>query len=110
MAVWWISWHSKLPLAEFELHSPWWVTGYDSDDYPICCAAVRTEDEEAAWEKIRTSYDNPPDALVERFCNERDEEDFNPFASSRFPKSAWMAWTGTATCACDLDTCDGKNL
>ncbi len=107
MQVWWLSWYDHGEGA-FELHSPWWVSGYDADDNTIIVAAVRAENEEAAWGKIRLSYDNPPEGVHERFIEEC-KSDFVPFGG-RFGKAAWMEWTDTATCACDLDTCDGKNL
>lgn len=92
----WLSWYSDIPLSEFELHSPWWVSGYDADDRTILVAAVRAKDEREAWLQVKGSYDDPPPSLDERFCEELDR---SPFCG-RFPKSAWMEWSPIATCAC----------
>jgi len=94
---WWVSWYCASPSSEFELHSPWWVSGYDADDRTIYCAAVRAADEAAAYDLIRGSYDNPPSRFDERFCEPLTGSPF----TSRWPKAGWMAWEDDGTtCAC----------
>lgn len=105
MNSYWLSWYTR-GNTKFELHSPWWCSGYDSDDYPIIVAAVRAESPEAAMERVRLSYDSPPEFVDERFCTENDDE-FEPFCG-RFPKAKWMEWAGDVTCGCGMETCDGK--
>ena len=39
-AMWWISWYSDTAMSAFELHSPWWVSGYDADGNETVVAAV----------------------------------------------------------------------
>lgn len=97
-AKYWISWyHNHAKHGEFELHSPWWVSGGDLDGNDTIVAAVEVdivrEDEgpEAARIAIHQAYDNPPMSLEWRFCNERDA-DWSPFCD-RFPKAAWMQWS-----------------
>ena len=107
--AYWISWYSHRPRSEFELHSPWWVSGYDADDNDILIAAVRAVDEAAAWQTVRDAYDLPREEsdITERFC-EQLETGQSPF-SDRWPQAAWMAWDDERTCACDLPVCLGRS-
>jgi len=98
MRSFWISWYSYAPRDTFELHSPWWCSGYDADGNDILIAAVRAEDEDAAWAQVRAAYDDQPAAVAERFV-EDVPDDWSPF-SGRWPKADWMAWDGDRTCAC----------
>lgn len=90
----WISWYSPKSLGGWELHSPWWVSGYTyfgEEEVPAICAAVMAIDEKEAKDKIYRSYDELPKEAIEwRFVNERSE-DWSPF-SERFPQAAWMKW------------------
>ena len=95
----WISWTALEPLHTFELHSPWWVSGYNAYDNPTIVAAVRAPSPEAAVEVVRNAYDSPPPIIDLRFCDEMPAGR-SPF-SDRFPKCEWMAWDGDATCICD---------
>lgn len=99
MQGWWLSWYNGAPLTEFELHSPWWVSGYDSEANEILVAAVRAETEHAAKEQILRAYDHyAPGSLRWRFCEPLERE--TPF-SDRFPQSAeWMVWDEQGTCQC----------
>jgi hypothetical protein len=97
-AKYWISWyHNFEKHGEFELHSPWWVSGGDLDGNDTIVAAVEVdvvrEDEgpEAARIVIHQCYDNPPFSLQWRFCEPRDA-DWAPFCD-RFPKANWMQWS-----------------
>lgn len=92
----WLSWYSPTSMAEFELHSPWWVSGYDMADRNVIVAAVRAVDEEAAFAQVRAAYDDGEGAIEERFI---DLLTGSPF-SGRFPRSAWMAWDDERTCGC----------
>ena len=95
MQDFWVSWYSYTPLSEFELHSPWWRSGY-AEDAEIVVAAVRAADEYAAFAQVRAAYDNDPGPLEERFCEPLSRSPF----SDRFPQSAWMAWDSERTCGC----------
>lgn len=97
MQGWRVSWYNGTPLTEFELHAPWWVTGYDAEGNETLVAAVRAKDEHAAKEQILRAYDHyAPGSLRWRFCEPLDGEPFN----SRFPKNEWMAWDEQGTCMC----------
>lgn len=97
---WWVSWYSHRQLDEFELHAPWWVTGYDADGNDICVAAVLAESEADAYAQIRNAYDAPRSDgdIRERFCDELTATPFN----DRFPQAEWMAWDPETltTCRC----------
>lgn len=88
----WVSWYNTVPLNQFELHSPWWVSGSrESDDADTVCAAVKAVDEGAARNVILHSYDTPPPGGVEwRFVEPR-ADDWSPF-SGRFGRADWMVW------------------
>jgi hypothetical protein len=101
MADFWISWYNAVPLSTFELHSPWWISGYDANDRETMVAAVRADSEAAAWEQVRTAYDDPPTEVAERFIE--DLPAGSPF-SGRFPQYGWMAWDDDRTCGCDACT------
>lgn len=93
MRNFWISWIG--PDHGFELHWPWWVSGYrlgnDEDgDTPTICAAVQAKDEDGAKEIILACHDERPKAIEWRFCSER-EDGWSPF-NSRFPRAKWMRW------------------
>lgn len=101
---WWISFYvPDGSMGEFELHSPWWISGYGDDETTIV-AAVKADDEDGAWQQVIDSFDDEAN-YRERFI-EPLPDDRSAF-SDRFPKSKWMAWTATDTCACGLPTCDG---
>jgi hypothetical protein len=88
----WISWwHSSGILGDFELNSPWWVSGSDPihDDHLSICAAVKAVSEDHAIKIIEQSYDTPP-VLDPRFCG-RKPNDWTPFCD-RFPRANWMKW------------------
>lgn len=93
----WLSWYSPTPTSEFELHSPWWVSGYDTDDRYILVAAVRATNEEAAFAAVRAAYDNRHGPIEERFIKPLGPD--GPF-SDRFPRAGWMAWDEQRTCGC----------
>lgn len=96
MKNWWISWECPNDLmGKFELHSPWWVSGYN-DEMETICAAVQAPDEEGAKRLIIMAHDEPrPRDLVWRFVSERPS-DWLPF-SGRFPRADWMKWTPLQT-------------
>lgn len=104
--AWWVSWYSLRDRSEFELHSPWWISGYDSDDNDILIAAVLADSEAAAYDKVRAAYDEPrsDDDITERFCHELDQSPF----SDRWPRAEWMAWDPevSVTCACGCQEMD----
>lgn len=101
---WWIGWYSEPDLSEFELHSPWWVSGSTADGIPTMVACVLATTEASARAVILAAYDDPPDDLEWRFVDPQ-ADDFSPF-SDRFPRAPWMAWAPPVTCGCP--TCRQK--
>lgn len=53
----WLSWYGELPMSEFELHSPWWISGYDAEDRPVICAAIQAT---SAWMRGGSMPPSPP--------------------------------------------------
>lgn len=90
MNNYWLSWIHEDKFGAFELHYPWWCSGYDSKDNPTMCAAVKAKDKHGAREIILGCYDYLPDDLEFRFV-EQQENHWTPF-SDRFPKADWMKW------------------
>lgn len=91
MKNYWISWVHFPSMGEFELHSPWWYTGYiPSNDGSTVCAAIKAESERDAKAQIIRCHDVPPNDLQWRFCEERPS-DWTPFGD-RFPRADWMKW------------------
>lgn len=89
MKSFWISWHHTEAMGEFEIHSPWWRSGYrGSDGAASICAALRASDEAGAHELIYASYDERPSEIEFRFCEERPDTE-SPF-TDRFAKADWM--------------------
>jgi hypothetical protein len=86
----WLSWYAHPDDGPFELHSPWWVSGFTMEEVErsTIVAAVRAVDEEDAWEIVRASYDTPPTRLEVRFCEVLRKTPFG----SRFPRADWMVW------------------
>lgn len=106
--AYWISWYSEASADTFELHSPWWTSGYAFDpDRDILVAAVRASDEAEAWAIIEGAYDNPGGVYERRFCDVLPES-VPPF-SDRFPQAEWMAWEPDRTCACPEHTAAGSS-
>lgn len=91
MKKFWVSWwHSSEDMGEFELHTPWWISGWREDGYASVVATVLANSEAAAEKIVRGSYDNKQVALSWRFCDEQPE-DWTPF-NSRFKRFPWMEW------------------
>lgn len=103
MKNFWVSFWAAREFGAFEIHSPWWFSGYrfkpgtkldDIDDEDTTessvCAAVRAESEEAAREFIYQSFDVRPECIEFRFVEERPA-DWSPY-SDRFRQAAWMKW------------------
>lgn len=96
----WLSWYHDQRFGEFELNSPWWISGYawdhDDEELQTICAALRAKDENAVREKVYRSYDVRPAYLEFRFCELRDDDwipwDVAPGEQVRFPKADWMIW------------------
>src|SRR5262245_50150833 len=105
MRRWWVSWwHNPSRDGDFELKSPWWVTGYrhvdqartdgsvyGEDVEQSICAAVLAESEDAAVAEILNAYDEYPGRAGERRFVEERPDDWSPY-SDRFPKVLWMQW------------------
>ena len=90
MRRYWVSWWAKVEHGPFEIHSPWWFTGFNEDEDHSVCAAIQAKDEDDAMEKVFASYDIRPEHLDFRFVEERPA-DWTPF-SDRFPRRDWMQW------------------
>lgn len=90
-APFWMSW-SDPALGDWELHSPWWISGYDSQDLPTICAAVMAHSEDEAMDIARNAYDDREvgRGIEFRFCVQK-EAGWSPFCG-RFGRSAWMKW------------------
>lgn len=86
----WVSWYNVLPIGSFELHRPWWISGYRADDAETMCAAIIAPDEEGAKALVMAAYDEPPEEVEWRFCEER-ADDWSPF-NDRFQRANWMRW------------------
>jgi hypothetical protein len=87
----WLSWYVKD--EAFELHSPWWVSGYrceEDGDTPTVCAAVRATSEDGAKAKIVAAHDDKSVQIEWRFCSDKGP-DYNPF-NDRFERADWMVW------------------
>jgi len=82
----WVSWYTD-EMGTWELHFPWWTSGY-SDTFYIICAAVVAENEDQVREIIYSCYDKRPDNLEFSFINERPD-DWSPF-NDRFQAKDWM--------------------
>jgi len=88
----WVSWYHDPDGPEFELWSPWWISGWRPVDdfekvHSTVCAAIKAENEDAAKAKVLSSYDEPVE-IEWRFVEGRPDE-WSPF-SARFPKAKWM--------------------
>jgi hypothetical protein len=101
MNAYWISWYHHPDDGEFELHTPWWISGTTMEETmrPTIVAAVQAPSEEAAWEVIHQSYDTPPTRIETRFCNQLEDREQQPSArqpwtpeDGRFPRADWMQW------------------
>jgi len=109
MTGWWISWYHHPDDGSFELHSPWWITGYTIQEgyhRHTIVAAVMAECEDDAWDKIRDAYDADPVNLEERFCDELKEGKSLPWehAGTRFELADWMQWPPS-----DVENKDSRN-
>lgn len=111
MKAWWMRWYTPDgQISRFELHSPWWISGY-GDNETILVAAVLADTAEEAWSKIRGAYDEPrrDDDVTESFAELIPSDAPQPFDegwSDRWPKAWWMAWdpANGRTCACEAHT------
>ncbi len=92
MKKYWTSWYHSERFGLFELHFPWWISGYDYDgnlDNPIVCAAIVANDEQDAREIIESSYRDDVQ-LTFRFIHEKPDN-WSPFCE-RFPQTVLMQW------------------
>lgn len=93
MRPFWISWQSS---ENFELHHPWWVSGYAANkttghyDVMIVCAAVLAENKEGAKKAVLDAFGSPPKDIEWRFVIEQNQG-WSPFCD-RFPRADWMKW------------------
>ena len=82
----WVSWWY---MSEFELHSPWWISGERGDGVESVCAAVMATSEDDARACILAAHDVSGE-IEWRFAEERPA-DWAPFCD-RFPRANWMVW------------------
>jgi hypothetical protein len=89
---WWVSWWHTDAMSDFELHSPYWISGEGDDGALSICAAIRTDinNRITAEEVIYECYDKDPVQIKFRFI-EPKLEDWVPF-NDRFQKAEWMKW------------------
>jgi hypothetical protein len=86
LRIYWLSWISKDEFSGWELHWPWWTSGY-GDGSKTICAAIYAPNEEAVREVVYDCYDARPDRIEFRFIEERPDG----FSyTDRFPWRAWM--------------------
>jgi hypothetical protein len=100
--AYWISWYHDPRDGAFELHTPWWVSGFtmDNPQRETIVAAVQATSEDEAWDVVREAYDASPSRLQERFCEELDDGPNQPNKTApwstpengRFPQADWMRW------------------
>lgn len=87
----WLSWYQRKDYPEFELHTPWWISGRRlHDDAHTICAAVMAADEAGAREVVLASFDRRPADVEFRFVTPR-EPGWSPYCD-RFPAADWMRW------------------
>ena len=94
----WISWVAVMPNGSWELHSPWWISGYrlwsdaagEAFEDPTVCAAVMALSCQDAKDMICRAHDLIEEPIEWRFCEERPAE-WTPFCD-RFPRADWMVW------------------
>lgn len=89
MRAYWVSWWTTGP--EFEIHWPWWESGYDMNGNTSICAAICAPDEAGAEAVIYESYDVRPEKIDFRFI-EAKSAGWKPYGgeNSRFRKADWM--------------------
>jgi hypothetical protein len=97
--AYWLSWYHHPDDGEFELHTPWWVSGFTMSEpqRDTIVAAVQAANEETAWAKVRAAYDTPPTRLEERFCDELEGTYAQEPWTERFPHADWMQWSTEGT-------------
>lgn len=93
--LWWISWFSPEEYGGFELHVPFWRSGWyftnDSKEVTIFVAAVRADNEDEAFAQIASAYFEPPTGGVSRrFCLPLEEPYPWDREGTRFVKEDWM--------------------
>ena len=90
----WISWYHNPEYGTFELHTPWWISGYTMGEpqKSIIVGAVRAESEEEAWATVLASYDTPPEKVTERFCDPMKAPYPWDNPHGRFQRADWMQW------------------
>lgn len=89
----WISWYHREGYSDYELHWPWWCSGY-GDGYKTICAAVMAEDEGAAIAIVIDSYLDVSTIPIDAdFINLNQEKPagWSPF-NERFQRADWMQW------------------
>ncbi len=96
--AYWLSWYHHPDDGEFELHSPWWISGFtiSQPQRDTIVAAVQAESEEAAWEAVHAAYDTPPTRLERRFIDELGDRVPWTDTGGRFPRADWMTWPGVS--------------
>lgn len=87
----WLSWwHDFETMGEFELHTPWWVSGEDMQGRKSIVAAIPTDNPETAAKLVMASFDKKPKSLDFRFNSVKRG---SPFCD-RFMPAKWMRWPG----------------
>ncbi len=83
----WISWKCGKDVNLFPL--PCWVTGFDSEDLIVYCAAIQSDSEDWVRGMVEAACDGD-DEFDWRFFNQM-EKGWTPFCD-RFQRADWMLW------------------
>lgn len=104
---WWLVWSASSPLSEFELHSPWWVTGHSADEEQriSLAAAVLAPTEAAAWDRVRSAYDHPVEVEERTILPLGDQSPF----TERFPRADHHAWDPKSGMTCECPKHDPRS-
>jgi hypothetical protein len=90
---WWLSWYHEKRFREFELHTPWWISGERmSDGAATIVAVVMATGPEDAQRQVLAAYDDAPSGVEWRFCHELPEDKVADPFTGRFPRQDWMVW------------------
>lgn len=89
----WVSfWINDNNCDKFEIHFPWWITGYDMNDRTSICVAIYAHDVEHAKRLVEESFDDGFSLDEWRFADERSSPNFIQ-QSGRFTINRdWMVW------------------
>lgn len=93
--VWWVSWFSPEKYGGFELHVPFWRSGWyftdESEEVTIFVAVVRAPNEDEAFAQITGSYfEQPEGGVSRRYCKTLEHPYPWEREGTRFEREDWM--------------------